>query len=82
MDNDNEWTRPVGPEVIARARAGDWSVVLIGYQPVPRDWFPAELTDTPVLCLASGGAQQGPVLAAAGAEVTVFQLAAAARPRR
>jgi SAM-dependent methyltransferase len=72
VDSDNEWTRPVGPEVIARARAGDWSVVLIGYQPVPRDWFPAELAETTVLCLASGGGQQGPVLAAAGAEVTVF----------
>ena len=33
----NEWTVPVGPEVIARARAGDWSVVLIGYEPTPRD---------------------------------------------
>ena len=37
VDNDNEWTRAVGPDVIARARPGDWSVVLIGYQPVPRD---------------------------------------------
>lgn len=68
----NEWTRPVGPDVIARARAGDWSVVLIGYQPVPRDWFPADLAGAAVLCLASGGGQQGPVLAAAGAAVTVF----------
>jgi len=72
VDNDNEWTRPVGPDVIARARAGDWSVVLIGYEPVPRDWFPADLADVPVLCLASGGGQQGPVLSAAGAAVTVF----------
>jgi SAM-dependent methyltransferase len=68
----NEWTVPVSPEVIARARAGDWSVVLIGYEPVPRDWFPADLTGAPILCLASGGGQQGPVLAAAGADVTVF----------
>jgi SAM-dependent methyltransferase len=72
VQNDNEWTRPVGPEVIARARAGDWSVVLIGYQPVPRDWFPADLAGAAVLCLASGGGQQGPVLAAAGAAATVF----------
>jgi SAM-dependent methyltransferase len=72
VDNDNEWTRPVGPEVIARARAGDWSVVLIGHQPVPRDWFPADLAGVAVLCLASGGGQQGPVLAAAGAAVTAF----------
>src|SRR4029077_2933694 len=41
-------------------------------QPVPRDWFPAELAGAAVLCLASGGGQQGPVLAAAGADVTVF----------
>ena len=68
----NEWTRPVGPDVIERARAGDWSVVLIGYEPTPRDWFPASLSDVDILCLASGGGQQGPVLAAAGARVTVL----------
>jgi SAM-dependent methyltransferase len=68
----NEWTLPVGPEVIARARAGEWSVVLIGHEPVPRDWYPADLAGTAVLCLASGGGQQGPVLAAAGAAVTVL----------
>jgi SAM-dependent methyltransferase len=72
VDSGNEWTRPAGPEVIARARAGEWSVVLIGYEPVPRDWFPADLAGAGVLCLASGGGQQGPVLAAAGASVTVF----------
>ena len=72
VDSGNEWTRPVGPEVIARARAGDWAVVLIGYQPVPRDWFPADLAGAAVLGLASGGGQQGPVLSAAGAAVTVL----------
>jgi SAM-dependent methyltransferase len=72
VESGNEWTTPVGPEVIARARGGDWSVVLIGYQPVPRDWFPADLAGVPLLGLASGGGQQGPVLAAAGARVTVF----------
>jgi SAM-dependent methyltransferase len=72
VENGNEWTRPVGPGVIARARAGNWPVVLIGYEPVPRDWFPADLAGAAVLCLASGGGQQGPVLAAAGADVTVF----------
>jgi SAM-dependent methyltransferase len=39
---------------------------------VPRDWFPADLAGAQVLGLASGGGQQGPVLAAAGAAVTVF----------
>jgi len=72
VDSGNEWTVPVGPEVIEAARAGVWSVVLIGYDPVPREWFPADLTGVDVLCLASGGGQQGPVLAAVGAHVTVF----------
>ncbi|HXB46999.1 MAG TPA: methyltransferase domain-containing protein [Streptosporangiaceae bacterium] len=72
VDSGNEWTVPVGPEVITAARAGTWSVVLIGYDPVPRDWFPATLAGADVLCLASGGGQQGPVLAAAGARVTVL----------
>ena len=71
VDSGNEWTRPVGPEVTARARAGDWSVVLIGYEPVPRDWFPADLAGVPVLCLASGGGQQGPVVYFKGANALV-----------
>ena len=47
----NEWTQPVTSEVIARAREGDWSVVLIGYEPVPREWFPAEMRGLDVLAL-------------------------------
>ncbi|MGR6614639.1 class I SAM-dependent methyltransferase [Kocuria rhizophila] len=72
VDSDIEWSRPVGTHSIERAREGDWSVVLIGHEPTPRDWFPAELVGVRVLCLASGGGQQGPILAAAGATVTVF----------
>jgi 2-polyprenyl-3-methyl-5-hydroxy-6-metoxy-1,4-benzoquinol methylase len=34
-------------------------------------WFPP-LKGADVLCLASGGGQQGPILAATGANVTVF----------
>jgi SAM-dependent methyltransferase len=73
---ENPWTQPVGPEVIAAARLGEWSVVLTEQKPVPRDWFPP-LSDAGVLCLASGGGQQGPVLAAAGARVTVLDASAA-----
>jgi SAM-dependent methyltransferase len=72
VQEGNEWTRPVSADDVARARRGDWSVVLIGHEPVDRSWLPADLTGTDVLCLASGGGQQGPILAAAGAHVTVF----------
>jgi len=68
----NMWKRPVGPEEIEAARRGEWSVVLIGLTPTPREWFPESLAGAEILCLASGGGQQGPILAAAGAAVTVF----------
>jgi len=67
----NRWTVPASPEVIAAARRGDWEVLLTPSKPVPRDWFPA-LSGCEVLCLASGGGQQGPVFAAAGARVAVL----------
>ena len=67
----NPWTQPVSPEQVQAARRGDWSLVLTPTIPVPREWYPP-LAGTEVLCLASGGGQQGPILAAAGAHVTVF----------
>ncbi len=71
-ETGNTWTLPVTPEIIAAARRGEWSIVLTEQKPVPRTWFPANLRGADVLCLASGGGQQGPVLAAAGANVTVY----------
>lgn len=68
----SEWTIPVSPQEIAAARAGDWRIVLTPTKAVPRTWFPDDMTGVRVLCLASGGGQQGPILAAAGACVTVF----------
>jgi len=65
------WTQPVSAEAVARARRGDWSVILTPNRPVPRDWF-GEVADKDILCLASGGGQQGPILSAAGARVVVF----------
>lgn len=71
VESGNEWTVPVGPEVIAAARGGRWSVLLTPTIPVPAAWFPP-MPGADVLCLASGGGQQGPVFAAAGAHVTVL----------
>jgi SAM-dependent methyltransferase len=67
----NEWTIPVSSEAVAAARQGRWEIYLTPTKPVPQAWFP-DLQGCNVLCLASGGGQQGPILAAAGANVTVF----------
>ena len=67
----NRWSQPVDSETIAKARQGEFSILLTENIPVPRRWLPP-LKGADVLCLASGGGQQGPVLAAAGANVTVF----------
>ena len=67
----NEWTIPVSDAEVEAARRGEWRIFLTPTKPVPAAWFPP-LPGAKVLCLASGGGQQGPVLAAAGAEVTVF----------
>jgi SAM-dependent methyltransferase len=71
VDGGNQWTVPVGPEVIEAARQGQWEVLLTDQKYVPREWFP-EMAGADVLCLASGGGQQAPTFAAAGANVTVL----------
>ena len=68
---DIPWTQPVSPEIISKARNGNFSILLTEQKPVPREWFPP-LNGLDTLCLACGGGQQGPVLAATGANVTVF----------
>lgn len=67
----NTWTIPVGKEAIENARAGRPSITLTTFKPVPDAWL-GELVEKRVLCLAGGGGQQGPVFAATGATVTVF----------
>lgn len=71
VERGNEWTIPVTSAEIDAARRGEWQIVLTPRRGVPRDWFPP-LVDARTLCLAGSGGQQAPILAAAGARVTVF----------
>jgi len=71
VERGNKWTVPVSEVMIATAKRGIWEILLTPSKPVPRAWFP-DLEGLDVLCLASGGGQQGPILAAAGAKVTVL----------
>lgn len=69
--DENVWTVPVKAEDLEAARRGEFSLLLTPYKPVPQEWLGA-VHGMRILCLASGGGQQGPLLAAAGAQVTVF----------
>jgi SAM-dependent methyltransferase len=71
VERANRWTLPVDAAAIAAARRGEWEIVLTPTRSVPRAWFPP-LAGERVLLLAGAGGQQAPVLAAAGARVTVL----------
>jgi SAM-dependent methyltransferase len=71
VKSGNKWTVPVTPAEIADARNGVARLMLTPTKPMPMSWFP-DIRGKKVLCLASGGGQQGPLFAAMGAVVTVF----------
>lgn len=75
VEEQDVWTQPVSPEQIERARRDDWSLLLTPNRAVPRNWF-GDVIGRDILCLASGGGQQAPILAAAGARVTVLDASA------
>jgi SAM-dependent methyltransferase len=67
----SRWCQPVSSEEIQAAQKGKWGVILTPNKNVPSDWF-GDVKGKKILCLASGGGQQAPVLAAAGASVVSF----------
>jgi SAM-dependent methyltransferase len=67
----SRWCQPVTADEIRAARQGVWSVILTPNKSVPPAWF-GGIKGKKLLCLASGGGQQAPILAAAGASVTSF----------
>ncbi|MEO9457099.1 class I SAM-dependent methyltransferase [Chromobacterium phragmitis] len=71
---DCEWSRPVDAAAIAEARQGR-VLARLTPDPLPAGWLD-DARDLDILCLASGGGQQGPLLAAAGARVTVLDASA------
>jgi SAM-dependent methyltransferase len=67
------WSQPVSQDIIASAKQGKWAVH-ITKKPIPLSWLPLDIKGKDILCLASAGGQQAPVLAAAGANVTVYDI--------
>ena len=71
VEDKNPWTVPVDHETIEKAKSGVFSVLLTPQIFVPMSWF-GDIKGKKVLCLASGGGQQAPIFAAAGAIVTLL----------
>lgn len=71
VEKQIKWSIPVSSGEIEKARNGEWEIVLTPVKKVPREWF-GDVRDKDILCLASGGGQQAPILAAAGGRVTSF----------
>ncbi len=68
----NEWSQPVSAELIKEAKEGKWEVHLTP-KPLNKEWL-GDVKGKKILCLASAGGQQAPVLAAAGASVVVYDI--------
>ena len=71
--NQCAWSQPVSSDVIKAAKAGHWKIH-ITKKALTENWLPKDIQGKKILCLASAGGQQAPVLAAAGADVTVFDI--------
>lgn len=71
----HKWFTPCAPEQIESARSGQFAIRLTACKPIPGRWL-GSVAGKRALVLAGGGGHQGPILAAAGADVTVVDFSA------
>lgn len=69
--SQKKWFVPPTQEQIDAARSGKLSIRVTATKDVPQSWL-GVLRGRRILCLAAGGGHQGPLFAAAGANVTVL----------
>jgi SAM-dependent methyltransferase len=70
---ESPWCTPVSSETIEKARNGEIELKLTPNKFVPSSWLEG-IKGKDVLCLGSGGGQQAPILAAAGANVISYDI--------
>ena len=73
VEENVNWSAAATPEQLRSAREGRLTMSFGVDGVIPADWL-GEMKGKRVLCLAGAGGLQGPLLACAGAEVTVFDL--------
>lgn len=73
VEGDVNWSACAAPEQLRSAREGQLTLTFGIDGVLPAEWL-GDLPGKRVLCLAGAGGLQGPLLACAGAEVTVLDL--------
>ena len=73
VEQDVNWYACATRQQLDRARTGDLTQLFGENLPIPADWL-ADVKGKRVLCLAGAGGLQAPLLACAGADVTVLDL--------
>lgn len=66
----DQWFHGATSEQLNLAKQGEWDLKVTPIKNVPQHWF-GDVNGRSILGLACGGGLQGPILAAAGADVTV-----------
>lgn len=72
VDNNVDWSACATPEEMQKAREGKLSIKFFDKE-IPAEWL-KNIKGKKILCLAGAGGLQAPLLALAGAEVTVLDL--------
>lgn len=72
VENNVNWSACATPEEMQKAREGQLSLKFFDKE-IPTEWL-KDIKGKRVLCLAGAGGLQAPLLACAGAEVTVLDL--------
>jgi len=70
---ESQWCTPVESEIIEKAQKGEIELKLTPDKFVPVEWL-EDIKGKYVLCVGSGGGQQAPILAAAGANVISYDI--------
>lgn len=70
-----EWGKAITHTTYKKALDGKYKLFLTPTKPIPKNWL-EDLKNKPVLGLAAGGGQQGPILSALGAHVTIIDFSA------
>lgn len=73
VEKNVKWSNSATKQMLDSAKKGNYNLTLGMSQPVPKEWL-KDIKSKKILVLAGAGGLQAPILAAAGADVTVIDI--------